>query len=57
MWLGVLVAVVALGLAVLSYQPIRNLASKRQAMNASFDPLRLVNTYGALAASPRSVGR
>lgn len=49
-WLGVLVAVVALGLAVLSYQPIRNLASKRQAMNASFDPLRLVNTYGAFGS-------
>ena len=49
-WLGVLTAVVVAGVAVLSYQPVRNLASKRQAMNASFDPLRLVNTYGAFGS-------
>lgn len=31
----------------LSLPVVKNLLSKRQLMNASFDPLRLVNTYGA----------
>lgn len=31
----------------LSIPVVRNLLSKRQVMNSSFDPLRLVNTYGA----------
>ena len=31
----------------LSVPVIRNLLSKKQQMNASFDPLRLINTYGA----------
>jgi hypothetical protein len=31
----------------LSVPVVRNLLSKRQVMNSSFDPLRLVNTYGA----------
>jgi hypothetical protein len=39
--------------AVLSWFPVRNLASPGQAMNASFDPFRLVNTYGAFG----TVGR
>ena len=44
---------VVLGLAaaglivVLSIRPALNLVSNRQVMNGSFDPLRLVNTYGA----------
>jgi hypothetical protein len=38
---------------VLSYAPIVNLLSPRQAMNTSFDPLHLVNSYGAFG----SVGR
>ena len=38
---------------VLSVGPVLNLFSSRQAMNASFDPLHLVNTYGAFG----SVGR
>ena len=33
--------------------PVRNLLSPHQAMNASFDPFRLVNTYGAFG----TVGR
>ncbi len=36
--------------AVLSLNPILNLVSSRQAMNTSFDPLRLVNTYGAFGS-------
>jgi lipase maturation factor 1 len=34
-------------IATLSIPVIKNLMSKRQIMNGSFDPLRLVNTYGA----------
>jgi hypothetical protein len=42
------------GLVVLlSFQPVMNLLSARQMMNTSFDPLDLVNTYGAFG----SVGR
>jgi len=47
----------ALGLAllvgVLSIPPVRNMLSPHQAMNRSFEPLHLVNTYGAFG----SVGR
>jgi hypothetical protein len=46
----VVVSVLAVGLLVLSYRPVRNLVSKRQRMNASFDPLHLVNTYGAFGS-------
>ncbi len=50
-----LVTVIGLVLlvAVLSYNPVRNLISDRQIMNTSFDRLHLVNTYGAFG----SVGR
>jgi hypothetical protein len=34
----------------LSIQPVANLLSPRQAMNRSFDPLHLVNTYGAFGS-------
>lgn len=37
-------------IAALSYRPARNLISPNQMMNASFDSLRLVNTYGALGS-------
>jgi Lipase maturation factor len=50
-----LAAVVALAVlvAALSVRPVRNLVGRRQLMNASFDPLRLVNTYGAFGAITR----
>ena len=35
---------------VLSYRPARNLLSREQLMNYSFDPLRLVSTYGAFGS-------
>lgn len=38
-------------IAYLSIPVIQNLLSPRQAMNTSFDPLRLVNTYGAFGRS------
>jgi hypothetical protein len=52
---GQRVAVTALAVmvAVLSIQPVRNLLSPQQAMNTSFTRLPLVNTYGAFG----SVGR
>src|SRR5205809_1069657 len=37
----------------LSIRPARNLFSRRQLMNASFEPLHLVNTYGAFGAVTR----
>ena len=42
-------AVAAL-IAVLSIQPMLNLFSSQQIMNTSFDPLELVNTYGAFGS-------
>jgi hypothetical protein len=39
--------------AALSIAPVRNMLSPHQAMNRSFDPLHLLNTYGAFG----SVGR
>jgi len=49
----VLVAAVAALIVVLSYRPARNLVSKVQLMNASFDPLHLVNSYGAFGSVTR----
>jgi len=43
----------ALLVGVLSLNPITNLLSPRQAMNASFDPFNLVNTYGAFGSVSR----
>ena len=44
---------VAAVIALLSIQPVGNLISPNQIMNTSFDPLDLVNTYGAFG----TVGR
>ncbi len=52
-WFTIAVVLLAIVVVTLSWFPVRNLASSRQAMNASFDPFRLVNTYGAFG----SVGR
>lgn len=43
----------ALLVAVLSDRPVRNLLSPDQRTNASFDPLRLVSTYGAFGSVTR----
>jgi hypothetical protein len=52
---GILVAgwMVTTLVAVLSIKPVANMLSTRQIMNRSFDPLHLVNTYGAFG----SIGR
>ncbi|MGI8602097.1 MAG: lipase maturation factor family protein [Verrucomicrobiales bacterium] len=49
------VAVSALAVVVLalSWRPTRNLFSRRQLMNASFEPLHLVNSYGAFGGVTR----
>lgn len=52
-WFVVAVIALTILVAVLSFFPVRNLASPRQAMNASFEPFHLVNTYGAFG----TVGR
>ena len=49
----VLVALLVVLVALLSYDPIANMLSSRQIMNTSFNRLHLVNTYGAFG----SVGR
>ncbi|MBO1332061.1 lipase maturation factor family protein [Streptomyces sp. VRA16 Mangrove soil] len=53
LWYAVLVLALLGVVAVLSLRPVRNLLSRRQSMNRSYDALHLVNTYGAFG----TVGR
>ncbi|AYN38182.1 lipase maturation factor family protein [Streptomyces dangxiongensis] len=53
LWYEVLVLAVAALLLFLSYRPVVNMISRRQVMNRSFDPLHLVNTYGAFGSVSR----
>jgi hypothetical protein len=50
----VIVAAVAAVVLVLSIQPIRNMLSRIQVMNYSFNPLHFVNTYGAFGSITRT---
>src|SRR5437868_6234058 len=50
LWWQVLVAAVTLLVLLLSYRAVRNLISRHQVMNFSFDPFHLVNTYGAFGS-------
>jgi hypothetical protein len=50
---AILVAGLTVIVVALSWWPARNMFSRRQLMNASFDPLHLVNTYGAFGAVTR----
>ncbi len=52
-WFVALVIAATALTVVLSYLPVRNMLGRRQRMNASFNPLHLVNTYGAFG----SIGR
>jgi hypothetical protein len=52
-WEQAAVLALAVAVAALSVRPAHNLLGRRQLMNASFDPLRLVNTYGAFGAITR----
>jgi hypothetical protein len=53
-WFAVAVIGLAIVIVILSYRPARNLLSRNQAMNASYDPFRLVNTYGAFGSVTRT---
>ncbi|HEY1118029.1 MAG TPA: lipase maturation factor family protein, partial [Acidimicrobiales bacterium] len=53
-WFDVVVAAAAAVVVVLSVGPAKNLLSRHQRMNASFDPLHLVNTYGAFGSITRT---
>src|SRR5205807_8231598 len=48
-YLAIVLALTAL-IVFLSYRPARNLLSRRQIMNASFDPFHIVGTYGAFGS-------
>ena len=52
-WFAVAVLAVTLLVVVLSWWPVRNLVSRRQLMNAPFNPFHLVNTYGAFGSVTR----
>jgi hypothetical protein len=52
-WYEALVIGYTAAVVALSVRPARNLFSRRQLMNASFDPFHLVNTYGAFGAISR----
>ncbi|MGP2442237.1 lipase maturation factor family protein [Streptomyces sp. JW3] len=53
LWYEVLVLAVAALLLALSCRPVANMLSRHQVMNRSFDPLHLVNTYGAFGSVSR----
>jgi hypothetical protein len=46
-WFTVVVLIMTVGMLILSYWPARNLLSRRQLMNASFNRWHLANAYGA----------
>jgi len=48
------IGILAAAVGVLSINPVRNLISSRQMMNTSFEPLHLVNTYGAFGSITRT---
>jgi hypothetical protein len=52
-WFAVLVGLFSLAVVVLSFRPALNLVSRDQQMNASFNPLHLVNAYGAFGSVTR----
>lgn len=53
LWFEVLVLALTGAVVVLSYWPTRNLLSRHQLMNRSFNRLHLVNAYGAFGAINR----
>ena len=53
LWFMVIVLAVGALVVFLSYWPTKNMASPTQSMNASFNSLHLVNTYGAFGSVTR----
>ncbi|MDZ7680221.1 MAG: lipase maturation factor family protein [Fodinibius sp.] len=49
----ILLGILAIVIAYMSINPIKNMISPNQRMNASFNPLHLVNTYGAFGSVTR----
>jgi hypothetical protein len=52
-WFEAVVIAMTVIVGYLSYWPVRNLLARRQRMNASFNSLHLVNTYGAFGSITR----
>ncbi|TDE00476.1 lipase maturation factor family protein [Jiangella asiatica] len=52
-WFQVVAVLLAVVVVALSYWPVRNLLSRQQLMNYSFNPLNLVNSYGAFGSVTR----
>jgi hypothetical protein len=52
-WFTGLVIAVTAAVVFLSFWPVRNMASRHQRMNMSFNPFHLVNTYGAFGGIGR----
>ncbi|MGK5629352.1 lipase maturation factor family protein [Streptomyces sp. URMC 123] len=50
LWYAVVVIAATVLMVVLSYWPVRNLISRQQQMNRSFNPFHLGNTYGAFGS-------
>jgi hypothetical protein len=53
-WFAGLVIVFTVFTAILTYWPVRNMISRRQRMNMSFNPFHLINTYGAFGTIGRT---
>ena len=53
-WFQVAVLALAALVLALSVRPTRNMLSSTQVMNTAFDPLHLVNTYGAFGSVTRT---
>ncbi|UMB69199.1 lipase maturation factor family protein [Mycobacterium paraterrae] len=53
-WFTALVLAFTMLTVALSYLPIRNMISRGQRMNMSFNPFHLVNTYGAFGSISRT---
>ncbi|RKD95798.1 lipase maturation factor family protein [Halopiger aswanensis] len=53
LYLEVLSILLAVFVLALSVRPARNMLSRSQTMNTAFDPLHLVNTYGAFGSITR----
>jgi hypothetical protein len=53
-WFAALVIVFAVLTVMMTYYPVRNMISRRQRMNMSFNAYHLVNTYGAFGTIGRT---
>jgi len=49
----ILIIILGMGVVYMSIGPVKNMLSRNQRMNASFNPLHLVNTYGAFGSVTR----